>query len=128
MRYFILLVFLILLAGCGSTKTTTEGSQKATSYETITAPIVEKEFYNKAGKATGIMEYYVQRSVQDYYIKFCESEVDRKELEQALSKVEGPIQQLTLTIEILEGEWDSCDGNPVQSRIGSYVVIKKIVE
>jgi len=92
----------------------------------ITTPIVEKHFYNKIGEKTDQTEFYIQQSVQDYFIKFCESEITREQLVEALSKIESPIKTLTLKIEIRDGEWDSCDSYPVQSRVGKYAVILSI--
>lgn len=94
--------------------------------KTITAPIVEKHFYNKIGEKQDHTEFYIQQSIQDYFIKFCESEVTRKQLESALAKTNSPIKTLTLKIEIREGRWDSCEDYPVQSRIGKYAVILEI--
>ena len=95
----------------------------------ITAPIVKKNFVNKAGRTTDHVEYYIQRSIQDYYIKFCESNVSIKELDEKLESTDGEIKALQLEVEFRNGEWDICDGNhEVQSRIGEYAVILKILK
>lgn len=96
----------------------------------ISAPIVKKPFINKVGKASGFDEYYVQRSIQDYFIKFCESSVTKEDLEKALDAQDDMIKTLTIQAEIREGEWDVCTGDPehMQSRIGEYIVIHKIIE
>jgi hypothetical protein len=104
------------------------GEQNHSSVKVISAPIVEKPFYNKVGEKTEITEFYIQQSIQDYFIKFCESKVTKKQLESALYKIESPIKTLTVKIEIREGEWDRCEDYPVQSRIGKYVVLLDIVE
>lgn len=66
---------------------------------------------------------------QDYFIKFCESKVTAKELEDQLAKVEGFIKMLQLEVEFRKGHWDICDGNMMQqSRVGEYVVIHKIIK
>lgn len=112
---------------CTSSKTV-GGEQNHSSVKVISAPIVEKPFYNKVGEKTEITEFYIQQSIQDYFIKFCESKVTKKQLESALYKIESPIKTLTVKIEIREGEWDRCEDYPVQSRIGKYVVLLDIVE
>lgn len=128
MNHFTFLLFLVFIFNsCTSSKTVGE-EQNQSSVKVISAPIVEKPFYNKAGEKTEITEFYIQQSVQDYFIKFCESKVNRKQLESALSKIDSPIKTLTVKIEIREGEWDRCEDYPVQSRIGKYVVLLDIVE
>ena len=95
----------------------------------ISAPIIEKSFVQKNGNNTEFFEYYVQRSVQDYFIKFCEGKVTVAELEKHLKKQKGDLKSLTLEIEIKDGLWDSCDeNNMVQSRTGEYIIIHRIVK
>lgn len=97
----------------------------------VTAPIVQKNFMKKNGQATDLVEYYLRQSIQDYFIKFCESQVSRTTLEAYLeSQKEELIPTVTLEVEILEGYWDICPEDPVemQSRIGKYVIIHRIVE
>lgn len=96
----------------------------------ISAPIVKKPFINKGGKDMGFEEYYVQRSIQDYFIKFCESSVTKEELDRALEESKELVKALTIHAEIREGNWDICPDDPehMQSRIGEYMVIHKIVE
>lgn len=94
--------------------------------------IVEKEFINKAGKSSGFKELYFRLSERDYFIKFCASAVSKEALNAYL---ETRAQQnpekgknIRLKIEILEGAWDICDELiQVQSRIGQYIIIKKII-
>lgn len=96
----------------------------------ITAPLVEKSFMKKNGVSTGRTEWYIERSVQDYFIKFCESKITREALEKHLKpKKNNLIQTLTLEVEFKEGSWDICDENyEQQSRIGNYVIIHRIIE
>ena len=56
-------------------------------------------------------DLYIERSVQDYFIKFCESKVSREELETHLSTKNTEIKVATLEVEFLDGSWDICDGN-----------------
>jgi len=128
-KQFSLLFFLIiLLVSCASQKNVVEEKQenKSDSIELVSAPIVEKPFFNKAGKKMDFTEFYIQQSAQDYYIKFCESRVSREELETALSKIEGNIKTLTIEVTFKEGLWDSCEDYEVQSRVGKYVVLHEI--
>ena len=121
--YIALLISTLL--GCSSTKVKYSENQSG-SQKTITAPIVEKHFYNKIGEKMDQTEYYIQQSVQDYFIKFCESKVTREQLEAAITKIGSPIKALTLKIEIREGEWDRCENHPAQSRVGAYAIILEI--
>lgn len=50
----------------------------------ISVPIIEKPMVIK-GEVQEMTDLYIERSVQDYFIKFCESKVTRKEVENALS-------------------------------------------
>ena len=60
----------------------------------ITAPIVKKHFVNKAGRTTDHIEYYVQQSIQDYFIKFCESDVSEDVLKERLNRIQGDIKTI----------------------------------
>lgn len=95
--------------------------------------IVEKAFINKMGKATGSKDLYFRLSTQDYFIKFCSSKVSKEDLKEHLEKNEKQNllgdKVLTLEIEILDGAWDICDySQQVQSRMGKYVIIHRIVK
>ena len=90
-----------------------------------TCQLIEKEFINKGGKVTEYKELYLRCSIQDYFIKICESNVDAKTLRKYLNK------SISVEMEIRDdGMWDICTDDPAyaQSRIGTYVVIKKIVD
>jgi hypothetical protein len=96
----------------------------------ISAPIVIKSFVTKRGEATGHKEMYIQRSIQDYYIKFCESNISQEDLENHLASIDNEIKVVTLEVEFLDGEWDTCEPTPEQqqSRIGEYVIIHRIIK
>jgi hypothetical protein len=135
MRLFFLAFLGLLISACGSTQGISSTMNKTEDLSTgegkyiISAPIIEKSFVQKKGNNTEFIEYYVQRSVQDYFIKFCEGKVTVAELEKHLKKQKGDIKSLTLEIEIKDGLWDSCDeNNMVQSRTGEYIIIHRIVE
>ena len=103
--------------------TTTNGRQ------IVSAPVVTKNFVKKNGEVTDHREYYLQRSIQDYFIKFCESDVSRDTLEEHLAQQDGNIKTVTVEVEFREGAWDQCDNQEmVQSRMGDYVVIYKILK
>lgn len=127
-NYSFLFFLIIPLISCASQKNVLGENQekKSDTIELVNVPIVEKPFYNKIGEKSDKTEFYIRCSVQDYFIKFCESQVTKEQLESALSKIESPIKTLSVKIEIREGEWDRCDSNQVQSRIGKYVVLHSI--
>ena len=102
--------------------------QTANGRQIISAPVVTKNFVKKNGEVTERTELYLQRSIQDYFIKFCESNITREVLEDHLSKIDGPIKTVTVEVEFREGAWDQCDEEQaVQSRIGEYAVIYRII-
>ena len=133
--FSIFIIALSILFSCSTSKEKTsqqnnisEKNPAVKSY-LITAPIVKKQFVNKAGRTTDHADYYIQQSIQDYFIKFCESNVSIKELNEKLENIEGDIKALQLEVEMREGDWDICDGNhEIQSRIGEYMVILKILK
>ncbi len=130
---FVLLLIAGVSLSCSTKKETVMGvcddPDPVVQHAIIKAPIVKKNFVNKAGKTTDHVEYYIRQSIQDYYIKFCESNVSIKELNEKLENIEGDIKALQLEVEFREGEWDICDGNhEIQSRIGEYAVILKILK
>lgn len=121
---------------CSSQKPTTMVKNKTKDVSTgdgkfiISAPIVLKNFVDTKAKITNQKDYYIERSIQDYFIKFCESEVTREELETYLATKDGIIiKAATLEIEYRDGEWDSCnDDAKEQSRTGPYVIIYRIIK
>lgn len=94
----------------------------------ISTPVVTKKFVKKNGEVTQKKEFYIRRSIQDYFIKFCESQISYQDLENHLKKVNGLIKVVALEIEFRNGDWDNCDSNlELQSRIGEYVIVHKII-
>jgi hypothetical protein len=93
----------------------------------ISVEVVKKQFVNKAGKSSDIYEYYLRRSIQDYFIKFCESKVSSEDIDAYLEKQKDRfIQTINVEVEFRDGEWDNCGDGEQQSRVGEYVVIHKI--
>lgn len=88
----------------------------------ITGKVLEVPFVNKGGRLIeGAESLFLQVEKQDYFIKIQAGKVTRQALKALLGqpiKIEG---------ETAEGAWDS-DDPTVQSRIGAYVVIFKILE
>ncbi len=94
----------------------------------FSAPLVLKTFVKKNGERTDLKEWYIQRSIQDYFVKFCESEVSREELETYLSDPSNPLKVAKLEVEFRKGNWDICDDNELmQSRVGEYAIIHRII-
>lgn len=94
----------------------------------ISAELVRKEFVNKGGKKTARYEFFVRRSVQDYFIKICEGEVKRKYLEEIYASFgDTMIKMVNVEISFQEGMWDICEADTeVQSRVGPYAVLYSI--
>ena len=138
MKYFPLTLFFIILwiftSFCSNQKEFVMAQKKKADVSSgkdtyiVSAPIVAKRFVKKNGEVTDIKEYYLQRSIQDYFIKFCESDISREDLETHLANDQSFIKTVKLEVEFKKGLWDVCDETEeVQSRVGEYVVIKRIV-
>lgn len=110
------------------TKPNKEEKSSQNKTKVVSYPIVTKSFVNKVGESSEFKEYYLQASIQDYFIKFCESNITRKDLEAYLNSQTGLIKTAKLEVEYREGLWDVCDGNiNQQSRTGKYVIIHRII-
>ena len=104
-------------------ETQMEETQKTTRPKNQThCLVVKKGFVGIDGDPTMSNELYLRCSIQDYFIKFCESEVSSKEVILYLN------DGITVEMEVREGDWDTCTDLPTQSRIGTYAVIKKVFE
>ena len=130
--YFIIWLSLMILSCIGQNKTAmknkTEDRSTSNGRYIISAPIVYKNFVKKNGKATEQKEIYLQRSIQDYYIKFCESKISREQLENHLSSIASEIKTAKLEVEFREGYLESCEEKDLQSRQGQYVIIHRIIK
>ena len=113
------LLFCLLLSASGFSQAREMGSQDSTLTSCL---VIEKPFVQKNGKVSKYKEIYFRCSVQDYFIKFCESEVTKKQMKKYINK------GISVVMEIREGSWDICEDSPqeMQSRIGKYVVIHSI--
>ena len=118
---------------CTHQKPTTLNKNKTKDVSTgegkyiISAPIVVKNFVDAEGKIENRQEYFIERSIQDYYIKFCESKVSREKFEAYLSKKPENKKTATLEVEYLEGNWDECaETKSKQGRTGNYVIVHQL--
>ncbi|NOQ75526.1 MAG: hypothetical protein GQ574_26185 [Crocinitomix sp.] len=120
-----LLLFLFTLMACEVSKDSSNSMQKKAQDPgnfIISGHIVEKDFVKKNGQSSGLTELYFRASVQDYFIKFCESKITKKDLEPFIDKI------VTVHAEIRDGNWDICEDDPqeMQSRIGAYLVVLEL--
>ena len=127
MKLLTYLSFLIFIFGCTNSETIITENSKAISKENSTpyiynCQLIEKEFVNKGGKIAVFKELYLSCSVQDYFIKLCESNLTHEELEPYIGK------GIRVEVEIKDGMWDHCNENEAhtQSRMGPYIIIKSL--
>jgi hypothetical protein len=121
-----LILFFVLFISCDMEKhPATSGEKKPQDPDkfVMTGHIVEKDFIKKNGRKAGFSELYFRASIQDYFIKFCESGITRSDLDPFVDKV------VSIEAEVIKGNWDICPGDPqeMQSRIGHYLVVKKLL-
>jgi len=127
MKKLIYILLITLISSCNNSKDVISTQSKGLSMSDAkpniyNCQLIEKEFVNKGGKITTFKELYLRCSVQDYFIKLCESNLTRDELEPYINK------GISVEVEIKDGLWDHCSENEaeVQSRMGTYIVIKSI--
>lgn len=91
--------------------------------EMISGEIVRLPFINKMGVSSkDAADFYLRASIQDYFIKFCESKITREMLQKFEDKA--------VTLEVIKknGNWDSCGvGHDEQSRTGLYVQVVRVL-
>jgi hypothetical protein len=111
-----------LLVGCLKIPVPQENMKKSSKQKGTSCLLIQKIALSKRGTPFGKGDLYVRCSIQDYFIKVCESNVSREELLPFLNK------GITVDMEIRDGEWDRCPNDPehIQSRIGTYAVIYNI--
>lgn len=127
MKNLIYILIITLISSCNNSEDIVSNQSKGLSMadakpNIYNCQLIEKEFVNKGGKMPGFKELYLRCSVQDYFIKFCESNVTKKDLEPYINK------GISVAVEVKDGMWDHCSENlaEVQSRMGPYIIIKKI--
>ncbi|GAB5555280.1 MAG: hypothetical protein Sapg2KO_48710 [Saprospiraceae bacterium] len=118
------LIFILTINACSVQINKAE--KLKSNIQIVNVPIVEKPFIKKNGEPTNRKEFYLQMSIKDYYIKFCESKVKEADLKERLDRQTGSIKTLKLEVEFKTGEWDRCGEEAVQSRVGDYVLIHRI--
>ena len=123
------LLFCLAIMACNSNimKLEKKLSSDESPTRVVNVPVVEKRFVKKNGEITDIKEFYLQMSIQDYFIKFCESKVTEEELRERLAKDNSLIKSIPMEVEFKDGEWDRCGEEEVQSRIGAYVIVHKLI-
>ena len=93
----------------------------------ISAPIVKKKKVDLLGITHEVDEFYVRRSIQDYFIKFCESDVNRAKFNQRFEANSSLINTMKLEVTFKTGYWDNCiEKVDDKSRQGEYVIIHQI--
>lgn len=127
MNKFIYFIIILISFSCHSQEETVVNKQNGLSKENATPNVyncrlIEKDFVNKIGASSGIKELYLRCSIQDYYIKLCESNITKEDLLPYLKK------GISVKGEVKEGLWDDCNqgSEPLQSRVGNYIVIYSI--
>lgn len=125
-QFILILLSVFLMLSCFNPNTKAI-QQDTSNHQILTGQIVKKTHVNKAGKTFYYYDLYLRCSVQDYFIKFCESDVTQDEID-SFSGLRA--DAITVEAEIRDGNWDICPGDEgeIQSRIGEYVVIYKILE
>ena len=116
-------IFLFLV----SSNLLVSAQNNSSNLDTATVIFVKKTSFNKAGESNSYYEWYGRLSMKDYYIKFCESTIDRPTFEKKLEDNEL-IKSARITYQIVEGNWDKCDDIEVQSRVGEYMILLKYHE
>ncbi|WP_196889020.1 hypothetical protein [Aureivirga sp. CE67] len=87
-----------------------------------------KSFMSKKGIETQRKEYYITYQSKNYFIKLCESNIEKETLESYFLNDERISKMFSMEVEIKNGFWDICESKNenFQSRIGDYIIIDKI--
>lgn len=125
MKSYLLPFLILLICSCTMSKNNTPVHEKKPQDPDrmkMAGEIVEHQFLKKNGEPEDFTELYFRASVQDYFIKFCESNVKKEDLTPFIGQV------VRIEAQILNGNWDSCseDEHDVQSRVGAYIILKKL--
>ena len=88
----------------------------------MSGKLVYKPFINKGGREIpGVGDYFLDAGKESWFIRLDNSKVKEDELKPLLD------QKVKLEVSQREGLWDTDDPN-VQSRIGKYIVVLRILE
>lgn len=92
----------------------------------ITCEVVLKESGYVDDDKNAKKEYYIRRSIQDYFIKFSESSLSEIDIAKMLErKKDDFIKMLTLTVVFKDGYWDDTKEDQTEDRKGAYVILVK---
>ena len=128
---FLYLWILLGLVSCGipnsSNMTQNKQADLSSGQEKyiITAEVVQKNIAQDDRQDSDKTAFYVRRSIQDYYIKFCESDINRAELEQRLETLSGLIKTVKLQVSYREGTLDECENRQGVDE-GQYIVVHQL--
>jgi hypothetical protein len=127
MKYLAFTILTLSFLSCKNTSeinTELTSNSKKLNSKTTSCLLIQKSFTNKGGYTTEHKEYYLRCSIQDYFIKICESNVTSEELKPFLNN------GIEVEMEIQEGFLDNCNTSleQTQSRAGTYAIIKKIIK
>lgn len=118
-----IILFLVVITNTAfKNKATTIADNTNKKDTLLSGMIIKEQFYNKANREIkGVFDLFFKTNNNSYFIKRMEGSVPTKDLEKHLN------QNIQINAEIKEGLWDVSNGNhEQQSRIGTYIVIKKI--
>lgn len=105
------------------------GKAGGNEHQELEGKIIKSVQVNKAGRKLKTYDLFFRTGKEQYYIKSREQTVSRKELESLLKEnKDGSYESGTVRVhgEIKNGLWDT-DDPKVQSRVGKYILIYKIV-
>ncbi len=118
MKCLTLLISIVCIVSCNSPK---NGSTIDNKKE-VKAEVVQEQFTNKGGRdIDGVYDYFLKYENKKMFIKFMDSDITFEQIEPFIGK------KATFEISERQGLWDTNDPE-VQSRVGEYVVIWKIIE
>ena len=102
--------------------TKTENNTVIISGEIILAVCDENKDENR------VEEFFIRRSIQDYFINLAQSKIKSEDLRPYVSKSYEDIITAKLEVDYVEGKWHQCSGmfGPREHE-GIYVVVHKII-
>jgi len=130
MKMSIILLAFITFSCVGNKSNQLEQNSKSKSIQSIgneyiklTGLLIQKKYADLSGKRFDENEWYLRCSVQDYFIKFCESEISKKEIDNLYV---GEFEAITIEVKIKNGNWDDCT-DKLKNRNGKYIILHKII-
>lgn len=132
---FVIIVFAITSLGLAlgnKTKSSKNKKNVNTNKNIQDASIIHGELVklsatNKRGEVMGnLTEYYIRCSIQDYFIKLCESKITKEDLDKYYDESKL-INSISVKGKIVTGNFDICNHEEAASRIGNYITIDEII-